>query len=163
VVKNGEASYNNTTMFIGEYKTSITEGFRVAIPKKLREKLQSNTWILTKGFEGCVVLVEQSHFEKLLDGVQDLPFVMADKRETSRFLLASAHEVIADRQGRVVLPSSLINHAAIKDKGNVCVVGVGMWIEIWDGQAWDAYQDNLSSQAPEIADRLARLNSSSNS
>lgn len=143
-------------MFIGEYKTSITDGNRIAIPKKLRNQLEGEL-ILTRGYEGCVVLVGKSNFENLMTGMTELPFILADKRETARFLLSGAHEAKPDRQGRVVVPDNLSTYADFKHNGEVVFIGVGSWIEIWDVNKWLEYQIKLDEQAPEIADRLARL------
>jgi len=146
-------------MFIGEYKTSITPGKRVAIPKALRQYLEGDSVILTRGYEGCVVLVEESKCNNLLDGVADVPFISSDKRETSRFLLSGAHKVKPDSQGRFVLPDSLIEYGGMNG-AEVVFLGVGRWIEIWDLARWREYREQLDQQSTEIAERLARLNRS---
>lgn len=147
-------------MFLGEYTTSITTGNRIAIPKKFRERLQGEGIVLTRGYEGCIVLIGKNDFEKLLTGVSDIPFISADKRETSRFLLAGAHEVGPDRQGRVVVPDSLIKHARLNLKGEVTFLGIGTWVEVWDKKQWEKYQKKLDSQSTEIANRLSQLDKS---
>ena len=145
-MKNGE-------MLIGEYTTSITSGKRVAIPKQLRAQLGQGQVVLTRGYEGCVVLVSKKSFEGLLVGVSDAPFISADKRETARFLLGGAHEMEPDGQGRVVLPESLVAHAELTGQ-EVVFVGVGNWVEIWGRTRWEKYKQQLDGQASEIAGRL---------
>ncbi|NTV31282.1 cell division/cell wall cluster transcriptional repressor MraZ [candidate division WWE3 bacterium] len=142
-------------MFLGEYRSSITSGSRIAIPKPFRI-FGDESIILTRGYENCIVMVGRSNFEKLLDGVANIPFISTDKRQTARFLLAGAHEVLPDSQGRVVLPVNLIEHARLRS-GEVAFLGVGEWIEIWDLSNWKEYQSQLDQQAPEIANRLASL------
>lgn len=141
-------------MFIGEYNTSFTQGKRIAIPGKLRKKLTGDVIIATSGYEKNIVLVTSEHFETLLEGIQDVPFISADKREATRFLLGSAHELTIDSQGRVVLPESLIEHAGITGN-DVVFIGLGSWIEVWDEAEWKNYRSNMAHQSVEIANRLA--------
>lgn len=143
-------------MFIGEYITSVTTGNRIAIPKPLRQQLKGAEIILTRGYEGCMVLVDEASFDKLLEGIANVPFISADKREVSRFLLSGAHSVSIDGQGRVVLPESLLRYASVKSE-QVAVLGVGSWVEIWDEHEWLKYQEKMNKQSQTIADRLMSL------
>jgi len=36
-------------MFLGEYNPNLTEGSRLALPKKMREQIASDQIVLTKG------------------------------------------------------------------------------------------------------------------
>jgi len=38
-------------MFLGEYQPNITDGSRISLPKKLREQIEGDEVILSKGFE----------------------------------------------------------------------------------------------------------------
>ncbi len=143
-------------LFIGEYRTSLTDGKRVAIPKAYREQFDTTSVIMTRGYEGCLVVVEKDKFNALLEGVLDVPFISGDKRETSRFLLANAFEVSLDAQGRVIIPDSLSSYAKLSSK-DVVFIGVGSWIEIWNDQIWDQYQSKLSINSNEIANRLLAM------
>ena len=142
-------------MYLGEYRSSITSGSRIAIPKPFRT-FGDDGVVLTRGYEGCIVLIGKSSFEKLLEGVADMPFILADKRLTARFLLAGAHEVVPDAQGRFVLPESLAEHAGVTSQ-EVAFLGLGNWIEIWDLARWKEYQKKLDGESVEIANRLANL------
>ena len=141
------------TLFIGEYLAAVTEGKRVAIPKRFREQFGSNDLVITRGYEGCMVIVAQAQFARLLEGITDVPFISADKRETSRFLLSGAHEIEPDAQGRIILPESLVQYAAVSG-GDVVFIGVGNWVEVWDKSAWQEYQKRLTQESVTIADRL---------
>ena len=45
-------------MFLGEYNPNITDGSRVALPKKMREQLGGETVVVAKGFEKCVYIFD---------------------------------------------------------------------------------------------------------
>lgn len=141
------------TLFIGEYLAAVTEGKRVAIPKRFREQFGSKLLVITRGYEGCMVIVARSQFAQLLEGITNVPFISADKRETSRFLLSGAHEIEPDAQGRVILPESLVQYASISGN-DVVFIGVGNWVELWDKDAWQQYQKRLTQESVTIADRL---------
>jgi len=70
-------------------------------------------------------------------------------RDVQRFLYSGAEEVAPDKQGRILVPGHLRQHATL-DK-EVVVVGVGRHAEIWDAAAWDAMGERLSSDAVAAA------------
>lgn len=141
-------------MLIGEYTSSLTSGHRVAIPKKFRQELGTGRLVLTRGYEGCLVLVSVEQFKNLTAGVAKMPFTVGDVRETTRFLLGGAHEVSPDAQGRIVIPESLLEHARIA--GEVVFLGLGKWVEVWDKSRWQEHRRKLENKAGEIGDRLTQ-------
>lgn len=141
-------------MLIGEYQTKLTEGQRLAIPKKFREDLGASL-LLTRGYEGCLVLVNKKQFEKLTEGIANKPFIQGDVRETTRFLLSGAHEIDLDEQGRFVLPPSLRQEVGIVNE--VVFLGLLNWVEVWDNNLWQEHKAKLAKKSTEIADRLASL------
>ena len=70
-----------------------------------------------------------------------------------RYVFAGAAVAELDRQGRVVVPPTLAEHAGIgKD---VIVAGVHDHIEIWDRAAWAAQLSAIEGSAGDVAERLA--------
>lgn len=141
-------------MLIGEFQTKLTEGSRLAVPKKFRSELGDN-FIVTRGYEGCLVIVNKKQFEKLTQGLADKPFIQGDVRETTRFLLSQAAEVEVDSQGRFVLTNNLRDEAQIQSE--VVFLGLLNWIEVWDLNRWQDHLKLLSKQSSEIANRLVQL------
>ena len=41
----------NMKMFLGEYQPNLTDGSRLALPKKLREQILGDEIVLSRGFE----------------------------------------------------------------------------------------------------------------
>lgn len=60
-------------------------------------------------------------------------------------------EVSCDEQGRILIPSHLREFAQLKK--DVCIIGTGAIIEIWDPELLDADENGEESVA-EIADSL---------
>lgn len=142
-------------MLIGSFSSNVTSGRRVAIPKKFRQELGSDSLILTRGYEGCLVLVSPEQFKNLTQEVAEMPFTTGDVRQTTRFLLGGAHEISPDSQGRVVIPENLLEHAQIA--GEVIFLGLGKWVEVWDKTHWQEHREALDGHAAEIGNRLAGL------
>ncbi len=138
-------------MFIGEYSTQIGEKNRIAIPKKLRDQLNGTAFI-TRGYENCLILVDQKRWENLINEINKKPLLSLNVRDTKRFIIGGANEIEYDSQGRFVLPESLRIFSKIE--GGLIFLGVGEWIEIWNEEKWKEKLDNLAGNVSDIAERL---------
>lgn len=138
-------------MFLGEYQQQLGDKNRVAIPKKLRDLFEGRA-ILTRGYEKCLILVDQKRWDFLVKDINKNPLLSLDVRDTKRFLLGGAIDVEYDSQGRFVLPEALKAFAKIEDK--VTFLGVGEWIEVWSTDRWLEKLENLSNNVADIAERL---------
>jgi len=144
-------------MLIGEYQNTVGEKNRIAVPKKFREVLGTKL-IVTRGYEGCMVVVSPSQWEKLSTETATGPFVSSSVRDTTRFLLGGAHEVELDKQGRFVIPSSLMEHAMIRgETSQVVFLGLGRWVEIWEKKKWDERKSYLAKESSLIAEKLMEI------
>lgn len=141
-------------MLIGEHIYKLGDKNRVALPKDFREEIGSKV-VVTRGYEGCLVVVSPAQWERLLMEAASGPFVSGPVRDTSRFLLGGAVAIELDDQGRFVIPKSLLDYAGIS--AEVCFLGLGRWVEIWDKERWAKRRDFLAKEAGVIAERLATL------
>lgn len=140
-------------MFIGEYITQIAEKNRVSVPKKLREQLKGNIY-LARGYEKCLLLVDQISWDKLVFEINKRPLLSLNVRDTKRYILGGANELELDNQGRFVLPESLKNFAELNK--TAVFLGVGEWIEIWDQNKWNIKLNELGNNVSDIAERLSQ-------
>ncbi len=124
-------------MFLGEYNPNITEGSRIALPKKMREQFVSGKVVLTRGFEKCIYIYDledwQEQAEKYIENSK-VDSKESKIRDIERYVYSTAQEAFIDAQGRVVLPANLLEYAGIKN--NTAVVGVGNRIEVWTTDNW---------------------------
>ena len=70
-----------------------------------------------------------------------------------RFFFSGAAETELDKQGRVMLPTALIQHAKLGRE--VVVAGVHDHLEIWDRAAWRLELAEVEGSAEHVAERLA--------
>jgi MraZ protein len=70
-----------------------------------------------------------------------------------RFFFSGAVEAELDKQGRVGLPSPLLEHGKLGR--DVVVAGVHDHLEIWDRDAWRRELAEVEGSAEDVAERLA--------
>ncbi|MBL8014965.1 MAG: division/cell wall cluster transcriptional repressor MraZ [Candidatus Doudnabacteria bacterium] len=140
-------------MLIGEFITPVGDKNRVAIPKKLRGQLEDDI-VITKGYEGCLILVDKSRWIQLISQINKYPLLGMNVRDTKRFLLGGAFDLDIDKQGRFVIPEALVLYGQLAEE--VVFVGVGEWIEVWSNLNWQAKSDYLAKHSADIADRLGQ-------
>ena len=132
-------------MFLGEYNPSVTEGSRVALPKKMRGQIAGDSVVLTRGVEKCVYIYDKADWQEEAQKYIENSKVdeQAKIRDLERYVYSSATETPIDSQGRVVIPTKLIEFAQIT--GETAIVGVGNRIEIWNKQGWEKHLANISA------------------
>lgn len=78
------------------------------VPAKLREKL-GDGFIAAAVMDHCVSLYSMEEWDKLQQGLADMPMTKA--RKLQRYLSANACDVQVDAQGRILLPRHLLEYA----------------------------------------------------
>lgn len=141
-------------MFIGEYKHSVDEKGRLAIPVKFRQTLKDGA-VVTRGLDSCLFLYPQSEWNSLAEKLSRLPISQAKARAFARLMLAGAMEVAIDGQGRAMIPEYLREYAKIGKK--VIVAGLYNRLELWDEKNWNKYKRGTESKSGEIAETLGEL------
>ena len=133
----------------GEYKHTIDSKGRLILPAKIREEL-GDCFVIFKGLDNCLNVFTKADWEVFAQKITQLP--MADARKMQRFF-ADNCECEPDSQGRIMIPQSLREYAGLKK--DVVVAGVFGRAEIWDSDAWKAYNDATASS--DIADTMSVL------
>lgn len=128
-------------VFYGEFLVSSSGAGRFVLPKKIRELLKGNTFILTKGFDFCLYGYDREDWEKRTNDLFYEPIISRDQLEKQRFIFSSMIYVEIDNQGRFVIPKNLLQFASIKEKA--VIIGVGDHFEIWNDKNWRQYEESL--------------------
>ena len=141
-------------MFIGEYQHNLDAKGRIIIPSKFRDELNT-TFIIARGFDGCLTVYSLKQWEKMFEEVNKLPTTKLAARKYIRMLTATATECTLDNQGRIQIPAFLSQPVNIKKE--CVVIGANDHIEIWDKQTWDSYYLEASASFEEVAENLSEL------
>jgi MraZ protein len=131
-------------MFLGEYQPNMTEGSRIALPKKLRDQIAGDEVIMSRGFEKCIFVYAKEDWVLEAEKQVESPITDLKTRDIKRYMYASATETGIDTQGRLVLPNNLKDYASINKK--TAVIGAGDHIEIWDSSLWQEHLDKISAE-----------------
>ncbi len=131
-------------VFFGEYSVSFTAPGRIVIPKKIRELLKGDTFVVTKGFDACLSGYDREDWEARSQSLVSVSLLDRTDIEKRRALFSSTTYITIDDQGRFVIPKALLVHADLKDK--VLIIGVGDHFELWNPEKWEAYQLELKAQ-----------------
>ena len=129
-------------MFLGEYQPNITEGSRIALPKKLREQISGDEIILSKGFEKCIFVYDKEDWVTEAQKQIENPITDSRTRDLKRYMYSGASETTIDSQGRVVIPNNLKEYSQINKK--TIVIGAGDHVEIWDLDNWSEHSEKIS-------------------
>ncbi|MBI4359767.1 MAG: division/cell wall cluster transcriptional repressor MraZ [Candidatus Jacksonbacteria bacterium] len=141
-------------MFIGEYQHTIDEKGRVAVPSGFRRRLTKGA-VVTRGIDNCLFLYTVEEWKKLAQKVMNLPLGQAKSRAFARLMLAGAHEVSFDTQGRINLPTHLIDYARLVKK--VVIAGLYNRIELWDSSLWEEYKKKAEAESEQIGESLGAI------
>lgn len=143
-------------MLLGRYESSITGKRRLAVPKQFREQM-GDKLIVTRWYEKCLVIVTESGWNSILGKTTSKSdFITTPVRDTDRFIMGSAFEVVPDEQGRVVIPQYLADYAELK--GGVIFLGLGDRVEIWDQEVWIEREKYIVANADSILESVVSGN-----
>lgn len=121
-------------VFIGEFQVSFTGLGRIVLPKKIRELLKGNSFIVTKGFDKCLAGFDKQDWEDRANELLQVSLLEQENLDKRRFVFSSASSLEIDEQGRFVIPKNLLEFAGLSKK--VVIIGVGDHFEFWDEENW---------------------------
>lgn len=147
-------SPTTTPMFIGEYKHTIDDKGRLAIPVKFRGDLAKGA-VVTRGLDASLFLYPKEEWDKLAQKLASLPLGQSNSRAFARLMLAGAMDVSLDKQGRLVLPEYLREYASLSKQ--IVVAGLYNRLELWDEEKWQTYKTAMENEVGDIAEKLGEL------
>jgi MraZ protein len=146
-------------MFLGQFQHTIDSKGRVSIPVKFRELLAERyeeTLIVTTDLDQCLVAYPVEEWRLIVEKAnKNLPQMKPEVKDWMRLYYARAEECTLDRQGRILLPPSLREHAKLNR--HVTLLGMFNKIEIWDQKRWKEKEIQVSKNSEKISDALAEF------
>ena len=126
-------------MFIGRYEHLIDKKGRISIPAKFREILSAKhdeRLIISAAIDECLQAFPIQEWQILMEKFQSRPqFSDSSMRNLRHAFMGNAIECPIDKQGRIQVPGTLRDFAALT--GDVVFVGMSTMIEIWDKARWN--------------------------
>ena len=132
-------------LFTGSFDRSLDDKGRLMLPKRIRKMLEASTAIfLTPGTDGCLELHTSMSLGELANRAKDMAPNSKTIHSFSRLFYAQAEQLEIDAQGRIRIPSRLIEWADLES--SVTIVGVGFNWEIWNPPRWREFYDSQIAQ-----------------
>jgi MraZ protein len=145
-------------MFLGRFQHTIDSKGRISIPVKFRETLADQyeeKLIVTTDLDQCLVAFPVEEWRLIEEKAKKLPMMQKEVKDWLRSFYSGAVECPLDRQGRILVPPSLRQHARLNRE--IVLLGMFNKIEIWDHKRWKEKEAQLSKSSEKISEALAAL------
>jgi MraZ protein len=136
----------------GTYHRTVDEKQRLAVPKKLKDGLLTNTECtvyVAPETDRALTLYSEQEFDRRASLLVDLAAQRAEVRNYQRLYYSQAEQVELDAQGRIRLPERLMEFAGIEQE--VVLLGVHDHIEIWDRTHWGDFLKQHSAEFDKMS------------
>jgi MraZ protein len=140
--------------FRGNSDHTLDAKHRLSVPARHRGELSERVVLsLPLDQTPCVTVWRPDDYDEFFRAaLEQLPPLSNDRLVLQRFVFGSSHPADIDSAGRIMIPSSLIDHAGIRKE--VVVVGAEDHLELWDRARWADQQTALFSGVAQITARF---------
>jgi MraZ protein len=106
-------------------------------------KQSSVDGLMISTMDGALSCYTVEEWRKIEERILHLSVKSENMRRFRRIFIGGAHECTLDKQGRILIPPSLRQHAGLKKE--VVLVGVLDHFEVWARQSWAQEDDKLQN------------------
>ena len=135
---------------IGVYEHTLDDKGRVTLPVKFRGYFEGPVVLadIKQAHAPCVRVYTSTAWDKFVEQrVENLDdFDDAEAGMRRRRINNAAYEVEVDKQGRVLLPATMIEYFGLNRGASVLIAGNGTHLEIWDPETYK----RLVAQGAEV-------------
>ena len=128
-------------IFLSKYINNIDAKGRVSVPSTFRSVLQSEAFsgiIAYPSFRNkCIEACSISRLTQLSEIIQDLDPYSEERDAFETIILGEAIQLPFDKEGRIILTKSLMEHASISNQASF--IGKGQVFEIWQPESFENY------------------------
>jgi len=142
-------------MFRGRFVHTIDAKNRMSMPAGFRQELQRQSDqppILTNAHE-CLDLFPFEDWLAFEERIVGIASVDPEAQAYARMVISGATPCPIDKQGRILVPQHLRDHAGLERE--VTVAGVGPKIELWDKARFESNLTQTNARYPEMARSVA--------
>lgn len=140
------------TLFLGSYVNKIDAKGRLATPARFRRALDveksAAIYCIPSTDEACLECGGADYIETLMASIAALDPFSRERRSLERTVTARITEVSLDKEGRVILPQHLRDHASLN--GEALFAGLGHSFQIWNPAEFDkviAEEEKIAGEA----------------
>jgi MraZ protein len=140
-------------LFRGTFDHTLDAKNRLTVPARYRGALADGAVLATPvDMRPCIGVWRAEEYEEYTRrALADLQPLSPRRAELERFLHGGSHDVELDAAGRIMIPNSLREAAALSK--DVKVVGAGERLELWDTETWAGHRSALQAAVAEVTAR----------
>ena len=148
--------------FVGHFRQSVDKKRRVSVPSSFRKALGEDgcfyafkpllEGLRLRGVVDCRTLPDMLKLQGMVDELDPLS---DDQEALKTAIFGNAHELRADRSGRIVLPEPLVEYAGIADE--CTFVGGGSSFQLFKPEAYEKYRPEVEPKAASARKALGKL------
>ncbi|HTR16243.1 MAG TPA: division/cell wall cluster transcriptional repressor MraZ [Acetobacteraceae bacterium] len=138
--------------FLGTHQNRLDAKGRVSVPAPFRASLRAQSeggaasLVLRPSHKHpCIEAWPATVFQTLAQPLDRLDMFSEDHDDLAAALYADAFPVESDREGRIVLPDSLVAHAGLTE--TVVFMGLGRIFQIWEPAAAEQRRNEARERA----------------
>lgn len=144
------------SLFLSTYVNKVDKKGRVSVPSQFRLALRDEPFegvlvypsIVNNCLEGCGF----SRIEKITEAIELFDPLSEEKDAFATSMLADVSQLPLDKEGRVILPRSMMSEFNINDSATF--VGKGKVFEIWNEQEFEKHKTKSKQIAMQKRDLL---------
>jgi len=129
-------------------RVSVPASFRLVLSGQAFQGIVAFRSYKLPAVEGMAI----DRMQRMSDSVDQLDLFSEAQEDLTTTIFADAQMLAFDGDGRIILPQMLLAHANIKDQ--VAFVGRGATFQIWNPEAFEAYQNEARRR---VQDKQATL------
>lgn len=130
-------------MFRGVNQVTLDAKGRLAMPTRYRDRIveRSNGHLVATvdRADRCLLIYPLPEWEEIERKLMRLPTLNVTARRLQRLMVGHATELELDGHGRILIPPTLREYAALSR--DVVLIGQGSRFELWDEAHWDESRD----------------------
>ncbi len=141
--------------FKGQYKFTLDAKGRLNIPAKFRKALTpeaNDSFVIVRGMDNCLFAYPLDEWKEKEKRLRNLSSTQAGNRRFIRMLTANASESQFDKQGRIAIPSNLIELAGIEKE--ILIIGTLDKLELWNPNTFEKYLDDSPDTFESLAEEI---------
>ncbi|MFQ5335896.1 MAG: division/cell wall cluster transcriptional repressor MraZ [Flavobacteriales bacterium] len=140
---------------IGEYQCRLDAKSRFMLPAGLRKQLDpecKDTFVMNRGYEGCLTLYPLPAWKKLSTHLSSLNMFIADHRKFYRQFHNGATQIQLDKAGRMLMPKNLMRFASIGKE--IVLFAYADRIEVWAKDHYEKYMSETQDDFEALAEAV---------
>lgn len=138
--------------YTGKHIHTLDDKGRVSVPAQFRRQLPKEGLYIGKGMEGSLILYPPEKWQKVRDGLASLSRNIKKHRDIIREFSQYIRPVYIDGQGRITIPSDLIDIASITHE--VVFLGLLDSIELWSAERYAGREKEQVSSLEEAVEEI---------